>query len=234
MILKAPTGLYSRLLPIVESDSTAVTYTISNNDPPPPPLIQTVVAPRSVVYSIEPPAVYHRADYGDLVFSVVEGKRSTTGSNKKAFEAGEIINFDDTVKVSSSVSTNKLTIQHNTNVLDLSSLGLTQDEIDTIADESDKMADLKRAEVSSLQTQISDIKIMIRENQKIINECNKAIKAVTVTFSGASGSDILDKLTIKLSDLELERSALNDQLTQKSTDLTAAQDELIDISQVVR
>lgn len=234
MILKAPTGLYERLLPQGPTDSASVTFSISNNDPPPVPLIQTVVAPQSVVFAPDPPSTSNRDDYGDLVFSIVEGRSSTAGSNKKAFEAGEIINFTSDDFVSTSTAVNKLTIQHNTNVLDLSGLGLSADDIALISQKSDEAIELKRTEVAALQTDIIDLRIAIRENQKTINECTKAIKAVEVTFSGSSGADILEKLASKMSTLEAERTYLNGQLTSKSAELVVAQDELIDLSQVVR
>lgn len=235
MILRAPTGLFEKLLPKQPSDDDPVTWSVSNQDPPPIPVVQTTIAPQSVWYAPEPPSVENRDDYGELVFSVVVGKRSATGSAKKAFEVGDIIYTDsDDTLISQSVPVNQLTIQHNTNVLDLESLGLTAAEIEEINTQSDAAIETKRAEVASLQTDVSNLKISIRENQKIINECNKAIKAVTVTFTDVTDNSILEKLNDKLEELKETRASLNDQLTAKSAALTTAQDEFIDLSQVVR
>lgn len=235
MILRAPTGLYEKHLPTEPSDSSPVTWSISNKNPPPIPLVQTVVAPQSIVFAPEPPSVENREDYGELVFSVVVGRRSTTGSNKKAFEVGDVIYLeDDDDLISPTIPINQLTIQHNTNVLDLESLGLTEEEITAIDEQSNVAIEEKRDEVASLQTQVSDLQIAIRENQKFINECVKAIKAVTVTFSDETDNGIIDKLNTKLENLKAERTSLNEQIETKAAALTTAQDEFIDLSQVVR
>lgn len=227
--------MWEKVLPTEPSDSSPVTWSISNQDPPPIPLVQTVVAPKSVVFALEPPTTENRNDYGELVFSVVVGKRSLTGSNKKTFEVGDIIyTEDDDDLISPAIPVNQLTIQHNTNILDLESLGLTTAEIALINSQSNTVIEAKRDEVIALQTEISDLKIQIRENQKLINECTKAIKAVTVTFGDETDTTILDKLNDKLKELKDTRDSLNESLAAKASAFATAQDELIDLSQVVR
>ncbi len=239
MIMLSPSGAFARILPQDEEDSTPVTWTISNQ--PPPPIVPSFIvkAPQGVVKS-DPPVEYsNRDDFGELIFTVVEGRGTMPGTNRRVYEAGEVIEFsDDAPTADPAQPPQPVTVQHNNNMLDLEDLGLDAAEIDELATQSaQRLADIK-SEIASLQSIISDIRIQIRENQKAINEARKAIKAVSVVYGitsgGTNSNDIYEKLLLKLDELEAARTALNNSLTENSAALQSVQDDMVNVSQLVK
>ena len=239
MILRSPTGAFARVLPKSDADPTPVTYTISNQDPPPVVVSFITKAPAGVISGNPPVEVYNRLDFGQLIFTVINGNESVAGSNRRSFESGEIIEFnDDTQSVESSLPTQEIVVQHNNNVLDLQDLGLTDEEIAAVGEQSTIKLNEIKLEISALQSDISNIRIQIRENQKAINESRKAIKAVAAVYDigadGTNGNDIYDKLQSKLTQLEVERTTLNESLAIAQSQLQSTHNDLINISQLVK
>jgi hypothetical protein len=239
VIIKSPTGAFSRSIPQSPDDSGAVTWTISNQLPPPRIPAHVVKAPLSVILTNTPVPVNNRNDLGELIFTYVKGAASTTGSNKKSFEPGEILTFSDDTPVSTGLTPSNLGIQHNTNILDLAGLGLSSEEISKLSADAHAKASEIRTQINLLQKDIRDLQLAIRENQKDINEATKAIDASGVLFgitagTNDSGNDVYDKLIDTREGLREDRINLNLQLTTKQSELQTAQDNLINLSQLVR
>lgn len=237
MIIKTYTGAFVRELPQDDSDPTPVTYTISNK--PPPPIVPSYIVKVPLGVAQNDPIVESspRSDYGALIFTYIQGNKTIPGSNRRSFEPGEIIEFDDDVPTSSTlVNTAPVVVQHNTNTLDLTDLGLSDAEISEIeAQSSSRIAEIKQ-QITALQASANDTRILIRENQKAINETRKAIKAVGVAYvvTSTNSNAIYDKLNANLVQLESVRSDLNTLLTTITTELRTAQDDLVRVSQLVK
>lgn len=237
MIILSPTGSFSRALPVSPSDNRSVTYTISNRPPPPVLPSFVVVAPTGILNSNPPTDVQRRDAYGELIFSIVSGEKSVTGTATKAFEPGEAIDFDQDLELAEVVNTTQVSIQHNTNILNLAAMGFSDDDINEIGSQSATAFKQISDDVTRLQTTINDTKIAISKNQIAINEANKALKAV-MTLNEVIGSttDSLfeSKLEAKLAELQSEKASLITQLDAYNKELLEAQDDLYKISQLVR
>lgn len=233
MIIKAPTGQYVKNLPQSDDEAGSITYTISNQVPPPVILTEAVIAPESVRFTDPIPDLVNRNDYGELIFTVVNGASTNIGSNKKLYEPGEVIDFNDDAPVSSIITNIKLTLQHNLNLMDLTNLGLSDAEISAIeADSLAKMNELQ-TQYNTIQSSINNTNSSIVENQKAINEARKALRAVEVIY-GTTENDIYDKLSDKLTALLQYRDELNDQLTTLEASVGDVRDNLINLVSVVK
>jgi hypothetical protein len=181
-----------------------------------------------------------RGGYGELVFTVAKAGRSNPGSNTKQFEVGEVLEFDDDPTVGTPVLPieSDIEIQHNTNVLDLSATGLTEEEINQVILESERrQRELEKA-FAIVEAEFQDLNVSIRENNKAINETNKAIRAVRVAFNlpetGTSDNNILIKLLDRLTELRIEREQLISDQNAKAAEVDTARQDLIRVSQLVR
>lgn len=237
MIIRFPTGLYKPVIP-TGSQSGNITWLISTEDPPRSP-VRLVQLPVAEELEPAPDRIFtdreRRQQFGDLIYTVTKNNRSEPGSNIKQFELGENLEFESNppeLEVLPLQSPSELEIQHNTNMLDLESLGLTEVEIADLTEGSeDKQAELE-ALFNSKNIEAKNFDTLISENQKKINETNKAIKATREVFDINAGdltnsNEIYQKLLSKLSDFETEREEL-------ILGRNAIVDELKDITESIR
>lgn len=239
MIVLSPTGAFVKQLPSEDTDRTSVTYTISNQ--PPPPIVASFIvnAPLGILNKNPMVEVKERNAYGQLIFTVVSGGKTITGSNKKAFEPGEALEFETNVNtIDENVPVNKMEIQHNNNILDLSGLGLTAEEVLTLKIKSTERLEEVKGNVSALQSEIKNTNVLIIETRKAMNEANKAIKAVVTIYGAvtedAEGNEIYQKLLDKLASLEDTEANLIAELNSLNVEYKAAQDDLLRLSTVVK
>jgi len=235
MIIRYPTGLYKRQIPTEPSDVGNVTFTVSNEDP-------TVSGESFIIFPIaeriktRPNRVWsdeeRRDRIGELVYSMTAGGESKEGNSQKLFEVGQILNFTDQIVegVSTNVVPNRIQIQHNTNMLDLESLDLTQEEINELVKDSASSMSIIEEQLTAIQNQIADNKSIIESQQKRINEANKVLDALGVLED--------EELTSKVTKVRDETIAAQT-LKINETNVLIAQsaslrDKLLAISQLVR
>jgi hypothetical protein len=156
MIIRFPTGLYQDAgqLPVDPDDSGNVTFVISNDDPSRSTAL-TLQLPVAEELRKRDPLIYsdlvRRTAFGELVFTLVEANRNETGTNRKTFAVGELLDFtDEEIDLPDTKSVPKqIDLQHNTNVLDLEDAGLTEDEIVGLSLASTARKKQLQAEVTS-------------------------------------------------------------------------------------
>jgi hypothetical protein len=240
VIITAPTGLYKPVLPQGESLGN-ITYTISED----PPRSNIVVLHLPVAESL-PTATSDilddqtsRAQFGELIFTISNSTRTVPGSNQKTFEVGEVLEFEENPPIQELDilrSPQNIEIQHNTNLLDLGSVGLTESEIESLTQGSLIKQNELRLQFAQKNTEVKDLETDISENQKRINETNKTIRATKVVFGITNGSDneIFQKLTATLEELETERDQLISDYNAKVAEVEMVLKELLQVSELVR
>lgn len=244
MIIRFPTGLYKSVLPAGENSGN-VTYTISTQDPPKTNMRITQVPP-GVELQPAPDKIFddatRRAQFGDLIYTIADNSRSLPGSNIKQFELGEILEFEENPPqqtVQPLMSPSSLEIRHDTNVLDLSSLGLTDEEIsELVTGSEEKQAELEQ-EFNNKNTEAKDLETAITENQKKINETNKALKATREVFDIPDGDlefdePIYQKLLATLASFEIQRVRLVDMRNAIVIELKDISQAIFRVSELVR
>lgn len=236
MIIRYPTGLYSKQIPQDPEDAGNVTFTISNEEP-------DIAAGNFIIYPIAEKLrkrssrsytdEQRRKNLGDLVYTVSTGGNTIEGRSTKLFEIGQILEFTDIEQESSDLNavSDKLEIQHNTNVLDLSGLGLSEAEIAIISTNSAAVEKELENQLTALLDQIADTNAMITDTQKTINEANKAISALSVL---GNSDDIIKKIEDKRNAAIVEQSTLMNEKDSLNQQLTQVRDQIYAISQLVR
>ena len=195
--------MYDTVLPKLPSDSTSITYTISSEDPPrSTETFQEI--PIAEEIKERPKQEFTRDALGELVFTVTQAAQTITGSAKKTFEVGQLLDFSqDVVAAPTTTSPSYVEIRHDTNRLDLSSVGLSSAEVvELVAASELREAELEKR-LTELIEQTADIEVRIVENQKNINEVQKTLDAAETAIT-ETGSIIVDKLRAKLQQLEGE------------------------------
>jgi hypothetical protein len=250
MIILYPTGLYADAGQLPWSDSLEnpsdagnVTYTVSNNAPMRPQDL-TIQLPLAEEVAQRPPLAYNdktrRAQLGELIYTYNFGNQTVPGSNRKLFEVGEYLDFNSPeidlpgqTPIPSIVD-----IQHNTNLLDLTDAGLSQDQQSALIDQSTVMKKDLEDQLTSIQNHINNQKIAINENQKQLNEVLKIISAVRVVVGIPAGSQkhnsTLDQLLTRQIELETARTSLVASLNVLNSQATTTLNALLSVSELVK
>ena len=226
MIINYPTGLYKNVL------TTSVTYTVS------------VPPPRSkMVYSKIPIGVQKKKqatkqsvklnNYGRLAFSTVVSGRSNVGSNSRQYEIGQVLEFTDLITklIEPMLVSKNTSIQHDTNVLDYTSMGLNDEDVNRINSSSSSEYEILAQSLAQYVSDRCNAEINIAEYQKKINEINRAIVALNLV-SGVN--DIIAKLTATMDEYTI---LLNVAIATAETSATLAQqtkDALVSLSIIVK
>ena len=244
MIIRFPTGLYKPILP-TGSQSGNITWTISTEDPPRSPVRLTQI-PVAEELEPNPDRIFtdreRRGQFGELVYTIARNSRSNPGSNVKQYELGEDLAFEinpPEQEVLPLESPKELEIQHNTNLLDLESLGLTEDEIASLVEGSEERQVKLESEFNMKNIEARNLETSIVENQKKINETNKAIKATREVFEIPDGdltnsNEIYQKLLATLADLEIQREQLIADRNAIVQDLKSITESIRRVSELVR
>ena len=233
MIISFPTALYANVIPVPQGTGN-VTWLISSTDPPRSTTSFQQIPPgeltrQKVPISDDGP---RRRAMGDAVFSISQGAQSTVGSIKLQFEIGQILDFtsEELAVVTTANVPQMVDLQQNTNLLDLSSLGLTDLEIVQVTEVSEQTKKQLEGEIVALQQNITNVSVAINENQKQINEANKVLDAVTVI--GDAG--LITKMNAKIADLSTQRDALIATLNAYNEAVGVKFDDLLKVIQLVR
>jgi hypothetical protein len=214
MILRFPTGLYSRQIPQEPEDVGNITYTISNEDPA-TSTGNFIIFPIAEKLKKRAPKIYtdeqRRRNLGDLIYSISSGGNTIEGRSTKLFEVGQILEFTDEAPTSDvNAVDDRLEIQHNTN----------------IALEKDL-----EAQLAFLLDQTADTNAAIKDLQKTINEANKALSALAVL---GENDDIIAKITETLDTATTEQEAAITLKAELNLELEQTRDKLYAISELVR
>jgi len=236
MIIRYPTGLYVDQLPKQPSDEGNVTYTISNNNPSTSqgnfiiyPVAEKLKKRSTKHYNQEE----RRATMGNLVYTLTSGGVSAVGRSTKLFEVGQVLEFTDEEPSVSGVDSvpNRVEIQHNTNLLDLEALGLTEAEAIQLQVDSATLKEQLEIQLTDTQNQIADNKSSIVELQKTINEANKALSAIAAL---GEDEDFAAKIRQTKQNAEDEQSTLIVQTNSLEALASTIEDKLLAVSQLVR
>ncbi len=216
MIIKYPTGYYSSALPSTPSQAGNITYYISTSEPPRTQL-QYPQVPLGIVQKSKSPRdldpITRRSQVGELIYTISEGLLTSTATGKRQYEIGQIIEFteDSGAAVDPMLVTGKTEVRHDTNLFDLTSMGLNSDEI-TVIENSTLLALNEITDSLNRVKQLRiDTEIEINSLQKTINELVKTINSLEVTRqqTGQTGetvlADIIDKLEMKLAEITTSR-----------------------------
>lgn len=238
MIITAPTGLYKSILP-GENAAGNITYTISTQSPP-RPVVNAIQLPVAERITPAPDKIHseqtRRDQFGELIFSVAQSNKNIAGSNTKAFEVGEILSFENLSPVEEIVTVRApedVEIRHDTNLLDLEGLGLTNEEIESLAIRSEtKQAELEKAYVSK-QNEIKTFDVDIRETQKKINENNKVLKAIRGLLDLEDNESSNDPIFLKLANNQKTLQETYEQLiADRNVTAVEAQEIYTDLNRV--
>jgi hypothetical protein len=234
MIISFPTALYKNVIP-GPGGSGNVTWLISSTDPPRSVESFQQIPPAESIRRRDPPTFtdrQRRDAMGDAVFSLSQGSQSIVGTAVKQFEIGQILEFEDETLPETTITPlpAMVDIQQNTNLLDLSALGLTDSEIDRVTQESEKVKKQIEDEIVSLKRNVDDMSISINENQKRINEADKTLDAATVINDEA----IVNKMNLKISELTEQRIILVEELNAYNERIGVKYDQLLKVIQLVR
>ena len=223
-------------MPQQPSDVGNVTYTISNNDPASAagnfiiyPVAEKLRKRSSKHYDQD----QRRASLGKLVYTITTGGVSVVGKSTKLFEVGQILEFSDISPTVSDVDSvlGRIEIQHNTNLLDLEALGLTETEVNQLQNDSATYKEQLETQLTQTQNSIADNKSSIIELQKTINEANKALDAIAAL---GGDDDIASKIQQTKNKAALDQAALVSETAILEDLAVTIENKLFAVSQLVR
>jgi hypothetical protein len=202
--------------------------------------------PNSVLTEVQLPAAIERRQRAAIDTTNPEGQRiytntlssaSIIGSDKKQFEVGQILEFDTASEstLQPMLVSNALEVRHDTNILDLSSLGISEADITAIYASADTQFTTLNAQLSVIRQARIDTETDIAENQKNQNETKKAIAAlVQLVQSDPSLQSVLDSLQIKLVELTIQADALVAMANEQASAATNIENKILAVAQMVR
>jgi hypothetical protein len=221
------------IIPLTDIAAGDFTFTISATKPPKSDLIESQL-PAAIANKKR--SATRSTHLGQRIYTDTRSNAATIGSLKKQFEVGQILEF--ALGVPSTVQpmlvSNTLEIRHNTNILDLKSLGVSQiqsDYVDKLA--SDQFIALN-SELDRLRQARIDTETAITENQKDQNEAQKAIAALNQLSQTDTIQKILKTLQDKLSELISDAVILIDMANEQSTNASIVANKILAVAQMVR
>lgn len=241
MIINYPTALYKNVIPHNPGDGGNVTFTISNNPPPRTNLAFIKIPAGIAIKQKDPvvPTVTTRADVGELIYSVNSANRSNDGNTAKQYELGQVLDFTLTspVTVSPMLVSHITEIQHNNNVIDLASFGITGEQQQQIAAEANSVIAALNDRLNVIKRTRSNVDIEINTIQKSINDIGKTINALTVMNDNAPSTEvsaIIDNLQTQSVVLNAKLDANIHAANQLATEASSVLDSIRVISTVVK
>jgi hypothetical protein len=201
MIIKYPTGFYRDVLPSKASDSTSVTYLISNSLPPRSslvfPKLPDALVGRKIDRGNRPidPSVY-----GALAVTVTKSAPTNVLSGVKAIDLGEVIEFEDaaTQIVTPMLVTFETEVRHDTNKYDLASIGIVEEKQANFIEEIKKGQAKVRQELNDCVKQRADTDIEIDKLNKQLAEAEKTRNASIFANEAIGGSEVLQEAIVEL------------------------------------
>lgn len=227
MILKFPTAYFVSVLPQQPSDVGNVTYTCSG-DSPPRPNVTAIQITAALAARKRPPLLltdWERRDTrGQRLFTVSSSGPSGPAAGTLQYEVGEVLDFVTGIPlvIDPALVQPELQIRHDTNLLDLVSMGLSADEIGQLQKDAFDTHAALTASLNALIAQHADLEMQITDNQKALNETTKALEAANAIAKITPVDSIIAKLTAR-------QVELNAAITQGVTDINAVVVEMQDV-----
>lgn len=244
MIIGFPTALYTASIPQEASESGNVTFTVSSEDPP-----RSTETFFQLLRSEEirglPPRIYdeitRRLTFDQLIFTVSTGTQRKAGAGTKAYEVGQLLDFDD-IQEPDDVDTlnvpDVVELQQNTNLLNYAELGLTDEQVEELLLGANQRFNEEVTNLNVTKSAIADKESDIKDNQRLLNETNKALDASRAVFAGStdvtSGNQIIEQLEEKQQQLEDVRVVLVDELNALTAQANEIYNKILDLKEVVR
>lgn len=216
MILRYPTGFYTSSISTDILNSDSITYLVSNTDPPRTDLVYSKV-PLGVLAALREPKntdiiTRRRVSFGDLIYSVSISGRTDEGNNSRQYELGQVIEFgtESGVEADPMLVSLLTEIQHNTNRLDYSSMGITDEELLSIEEVSQATQVVLMDRLNEAKRLRSNAEEGINTAQKTINETNRAIESLEITLSEAPAYSSLSTELGNIEDIIVKLKAKRD------------------------
>lgn len=241
MIINFPTGFYRTVLPQMPSDSTSVTFTISNSIPPRTELLFPQIPSGIEARQRLPELSFDRDSVGDLIFTISSASRTEIDNNARLLDIGQILEFTDTVpaEVDQMLVTSLTEVRHDTSKFDYASMGLDADDVLVLEmAANEKLLELQ-SQLNVAKTNRSNSEQIISEQQKLINDLDRNIKALEVITADitAVDDDILEvvaKLKIKRKEALVLRDAARVVANASANEAVELADELRTMATVVK
>lgn len=233
MIIRYPTAFFEPLLP-VDNEAGNVTYTCSG-DPPREKQLATPRAPIEIISEYNFASL--RATYGELAYTTVVSSAYVVASGRKQYEIGQLLDFtDDTTEVVLQAPSSLSQIRHDTNLLDLSDLGLTDDEIAAVDTAASDALTVLLASLNQLRQRADINSVAMADNQKKTNEVVKALAAVDVIGSSTTVDIAAIKTHLEATQVALgaEMASLVALADQLSAEISVVNSNISAVSQLVR
>lgn len=228
MIIKYPTGFYKNVLPSVPSDSTSVTFTISNSLPPRSslvfPKLPTALEQRKLH---EPVKSSDASQYGALAFTITKAAPSNIISGVKAVDLGDVIEFEDaaTQLVAPMLVSLATEVRHDLNKYDLSAVGVDQELQDEFLIEIKKGQEAVRNNLNAAVQNRADSMIEIDRLNKLRSETDKTRNASIYAKEAMGASDVLDRTIAKLTEeLAVINKKIDEEINRANTFAETADD----------
>lgn len=174
---------------------------------------------------------------GQRIYTNISANPSSIGSAKKQYEVGQILEFAEAIDstLQPMLVSGTFEIRHDTNVLDLESLGVSQDNITAISNAADSSFISLNNELNLVKQERSNTETAITENKKNQNETKKAIEALTQLISfDSSLQSVLDSLKVKFDELTSRADSLVQHANELADDAVELENRIIAIAQMVR
>jgi len=201
------------VLPKVPSDVGNVTFTISNSDPPRTNLVYPKISPGVIARRIDreiPTVAQRRTFFGELIYTVSKAQRSDIGNTSRQYELGQVTDFgEQPVQAVDPMLVNSTTeVQHNTNIIDYTALGLSSEEQTAIDTASTDLYVKLETQLNELKQLRANTEQQVNSFQKLINDTNRALDALQVIASNSDAdmSGAIAKLEARREDLFRQRA----------------------------
>ena len=233
MIIKYPTGLYKNALPSEPSDSTSVTYTISNELPPRTKLVFPKIPVGSYGKVREPSQTTkqeRRATVGSLIFTVSSAGRQTSDSAIQQYQVGQVLDFGNTLlrSVNPMLVSGVTEARHDINRFDYERLGISDDEVNIINNESSKTYEVLVDELNNLRVARSGAESKISLNQQKVNEANKNLDALAIIHNNNPTDSDVESLITKFEKVRDDAQAVVDTAIIEANDYSARSSQVLD------
>jgi hypothetical protein len=174
---------------------------------------------------------------GQRIYTNTLSNASSIGSAKKQYEVGQVLEFvtSEESALQPMLVADTLEIQHNTNILDLSSLGVSESDITAINNSADTQFTTLNDELNIVRQERIDTEVAISENQKNQNETQKAIDAlVQLVAYDSSLQSVLDSLKIKLAEFVAQANILIAAANEQASIASDLESQILAVAQMVR
>ena len=233
ILLRAPTGLYDRLLPNVPEDDETVTYTCSTPLSPRPELFYPQM-PDALLLGVYPVEKFSDRfkRMNNLVSSSTGGGATIPAMSQPLYAPGDIISFQDASTQVVVQEQSDLVIRHDLYVPDLSDLGVSSEDIDEVK----QIYTDQISEFAALKSTISDIEVNIDTVQRRINEVNKVLSTINVAIAIKPSASLIERkeaLMVRLGEYQAGLTDYLAQLAETNSKINVVSTNIRDLSALV-